>query len=448
MSNPERAALELSLRPAYRPKPLQIGTTNAVVALLVVLGIAGIVAYVARIAGDGGRVSWAYPTALLMVFISFIAAAPLIAYASRAARGYWGLPSRRIAELFVFPSLLSMVILIPVMATLPPLKGRANLWFDFAWGAPFFTDALALGIMLVAGLALLWVGLVPDLAAKAGDMENLPRWRRMMMLNWRGSVRDWKTVRVTVKVLGAFYLMAYIFVAMVLTTDLGQSLLPGWRSGIFPAYHAITGIQGGIAVVIVVSWLIRRFSPEAGQFIGDEQARNLGKLLLGLTLLWFYFFWSDFIVVWYGRKPTEIAAIQVQVASVYLVPFLIAVFCQLLIPIAFLIFNRVRRNLNLLAPVALLILVGQVFDRIRLFVPAMASEDPFAHRLEELPSAVGPDLIDILFIVGFFALAALAYLWAARRFPIHSGWELREGAMLREERKFMKTEVLVVGKPD
>ena len=448
MSSPERAALELSLRPAYRPKPLRISMTNAVVALLVVLGVGGIAAYVSRIAGDGGRESWAYPTAVLMVFISFVAAAPLIAYASRATRGYWGLPSRRIAELFVIPSLLSMVILIPVMMTLPPLKGRANLWFDFAWGAPFFTDALALGIMLVAGLALLWVSLVPDLAANAGDMNKLPRWRRMMLLNWKGSLRNWKTVRVTVKVLGAFYLMAYVFVAMVLTTDLGQSLMPGWRSGVFPAYHLISGIQGGVAAIIIVSWLIRRFSPEAGQFIGNEQALNLGKLLLGLTLLWFYFFYSDFIVVWYGRKPSEVAAVQVQTASVYLVPFLIAVFCQLLIPIALLIFNGVRRNLNLLAPVALIVIVGQVFDRIRLFVPAMTSEDPFAHSYEELPNAVGPDLIDILFIVGFLALAALAYLWAARRFPIHSGWELREGAMLREERKFMKTEVLVLGKPD
>ncbi len=448
MTDPERAALELSLRPAYRPKPLRISRTNAVVALLVVLGVAGVVAYIARLAGDGGRASWAYPTVVLMVFISFVAAAPLVAYASRAARGYWGLPSRRIAELFVIPSLLSMVILIPVLATVPPLKGRANLWFDFGWGAPFLTDALALGIMLAAGLALLWVGLVPDLAANAGDMERLPGWQRMLLLNWKGSARNWKTVRVSVKLLGAFYLMAYIFVAIVLTTDLGQSLMPGWRSGIFPAYHAITGIQGGIAAVIVVSWLIRRFSPEAGQFIGNEQARSLGKLLMGLTLLWFYFFWSDFIVVWYGRQPSEIAAVQVQVAGVYLVPFLIAVSLQLLIPISFLIFNGVRRNLNRLAPVALIIIIGQVFDRIRLFVPAMTSADPFAHQFEELPAAVGPDLIDILFIVGFFALAALGYLWAARRFPIHSGWELREGAMLREKRKYMNTEVLVLGKPD
>ena len=122
--------------------------------------------------------------------------------------------------------------------------------------------------------------------------------------------------------------------------------------------------------------------------------------------------------------------------------------CQLFIPLAFLIFNGVRRNLNLLTTVALIIIIGQIFDRIRLFVPAMSSADPFAHEFEELPAAVAPSVTDILFIVGFLALAALAYIYAARRLPLHSGWELREGAMLREERKYMKTEVLVLGKPD
>ena len=78
----------------------------------------------------------------------------------------------------------------------------------------------------------------------------------------------------------------------------------------------------------------------------------------------------------------------------------------------------------------------------------MTSEDPFAHSFQELPRAVGPDMVDIVFMVGWFALAALMYIWAARRFPIHSGWEMREGAMLREERKYMRTEVLVLGKPD
>jgi len=87
------------------------------------------------------------------------------------------LTQKRIAELFAIPSLLSLALAIPILAVLPPLKGRANLWFDFGWGAPFFTDVLALSIMLVAGLAMLWISVVPDLAATAGDLKQLPGWK-------------------------------------------------------------------------------------------------------------------------------------------------------------------------------------------------------------------------------------------------------------------------------
>ena len=51
---------------------------------------------------------------------------------------------------------------------------------------------------------------------------------------WTGTTRQWKTLRAANLTLGAFYLMGYAFVHMLLTTDLGQSLLPGWRSAYFP----------------------------------------------------------------------------------------------------------------------------------------------------------------------------------------------------------------------
>ena len=117
------------------------------------------------------------------------------------------------------------------------------------------------------------------------------RWQRLLYLNWTGTTRQWKTLRAANLTLGAFYLMGYAFVHMLLTTDLGQSLLPGWRSGIFPVYSAVTGIQAGIATTLLTLALMRRFSPEAGRFIGDEQASALGKILLATVLMWFYFFW-------------------------------------------------------------------------------------------------------------------------------------------------------------
>ena len=449
MIKPEQAALQVSLRPAFRPTGLRIAYSHPAIVVLLALSAVGIAAYVFRLTswGESERASWAYPAVILMFILSTAAGAPLLAYASRAARGYWALPARRVAELYIIPATLGYLLLIPILATLPKLQGRANLWFNFPAGAPFVTDALAVAGMLLAGFGMLWVSAVPDMAASWGDNRQMSTWRRLLIFNWTGTTRQWRAVKIGTRVFGAFYLMTFVYAHLVLSTDLGQSLLPGWRSGIFPAYHALSGIQGGLALSIVTLYLLKRFT-SVGVYIGNEQAINIGKLLLGTTLLWFYFFWSDFIVIWYARIPSEVAAMQLMIAVVYRVSFLIAFFGMFLIPFVCLIFNPVRRNLWSLAIVAGVTLVGLLFDRIRLFVPSMSHEDPFAHRLDILPEAFTPDVVDILLIAGWIALVALAFLWAASRIPPIVGWELREGALLRREQSFMKGHVLVLGKPD
>ena len=210
----------------------------------------------------------------------------------------------------------------------------------------------------------------------------------------------------------------------------------------------ITSFQGAIALIVITLYLLRRFAPSVGQFIGDEQAVSFGKLLLALTLFWFYFFWSDFLIVWYARIPSEVAAVQTNVAITYIVPFLIALSGQFLLPFFTLIFNPIRRNLSRLAAVSVIILIGLLADRIRLFVASMSHQNPFAHGLAELPAPYYPNVIDILFIIGVVGMVAGLYLWVLSRIPTPGGWEMREGAMYRREQKFMHTEVLVLGKPD
>ena len=449
MIHPEAAGLKLTLRPPYRPQALNVSLNNAGIAVLAALGALGVVMYVVKlITAWGDRAAWAYPTVVLMFILSTATAAPLIAYASRMAKGYWALPLRRIAALYAVPSLLSFVLLIPIMATLPPLEGRSNLWFGFSAGAPFLTDALALAILLLTGMALLWFSAVPDLAGPPSRVRAMGRWQRLLYLNWTGTTRQWKTLRAANLTLGAFYLMGYAFVHMLLTTDLGQSLLPGWRSGIFPVYSAVTGIQAGIATTLLTLALMRRFSPEAGRFIGDEQASALGKILLATVLMWFYFFWSDFLLVWYARLPSEVAAMQTTVAITYKLPFVLAAVLMLAVPFGLLIFNKIRQSLSRIGAVSALIIVGLIFDRIRFFVAPMANPSPFGHAMEELPAPVWPNALDVLFIIGVIGLMYAIYVFAAARIPVLNGWEMREGSMLRKERTFMKTHVLVIGKPD
>ncbi|MDE2990911.1 MAG: hypothetical protein OXU21_07595 [Chloroflexota bacterium] len=452
MIKPEAVGLSLSIRPPYRPSTIAINRKSALAIGVGLLAALGVVMYVVKLFSWGDRAEWAYPAAITLFVLSAVSAAPLVAFASRMARGYWALPTRRVVELFALPSMVLFVLLIPILGSLPPFEQdgvtRANLWFGWGGGAPFLTDQLAVSVMLLAGGALMWFAAVPDLAGPPSRVRAMPAWKRLLFLNWTGTKRQWIVLRTSMRWISAFYLMMYVFVTMILTTDLGQSLLPGWRSGIFPAYHVITSFQGAVALIVITLYLLRRYAPSVGQFIGDEQAASFGKLLLALTLFWFYFFWSDFLLVWYARLPSEVAAVQTNVAVTYIVPFLIAMSGQFLIPFVTLIFNPIRRKLARLTAVSVIVLIGLLFDRIRLFVASMSSENPFSHGLAELPEPYYPNAIDILFMIGVVGIVAAIYLWVLTRIPTPGGWEMREGAMYRREQKYMHAEVLLLGKPD
>ena len=441
MSGPEPAALSIGPASGFRPRGLVLNWGNTAYLVLGGLAILGVVMYVLRLSDWGDRPEWAYPTALMMWMLATFATAPLLAFATRMTRGYWSYPVRRIATLFIVPSTLGYALLIPVLASLPPLDDRASLWFHFRFGAPVITDALAVAAMGLAGLGMLWATSIPDLAAN--------RVCSGLTLGWRGTPKQWRALKMFAKLLGVFYLMTLVYASILLTTDLGQSLIPGWRSGIFPAYHVVTGFQTATALVIVASYLAWRFSPRIRPYIGSEQAINLGRIFLAFTLLVFYFFWADFVLVWYARLPGEIAAMQVNVAQVYGAAFAIAATCHFGIPFLCLIFNPLRRRFHLLALVAVVALIGSMADRIRLFVPAISNLEVTGHGpLDPLPAAVWPNVEDILFYIGWLGLLVFAYLFAARWIPLLSSWEMREGSLYRGEVEYGRSKYLLMAKPD
>ena len=139
---------------------------------------------------------------------------------------------------------------------------------------------------------------------------------------------------------------------------------------------------------------------------------------------------------------------QTTVAITYKLPFVLAAVLMLAVPFVLLIFNPIRQSLSRIGAVSALIIVGLIFDRIRFFVAPMANPSPFGHAMEELPAPVWPNALDVLFIIGVIGLMYAIYVFAAARIPVLNGWEMREGSMLRKERTFMKTHVLVIGKPD
>jgi molybdopterin-containing oxidoreductase family membrane subunit len=222
--------------------------------------------------------------------------------------------------------------------------------------------------------------------------------------------------------------------------------VPGWRSSVYPAYHTLTGFQGGVATTLVILLLLRTVGGYR-QYIGLEQFWGLAKLLLAFSLLWFYFWWSEFIITWYGRTPREQHLLQLLMFGPYQVAFYIAFACSFVLPFILLAWNRIR--VSVLGPplVALLPLTGLFFNCVRIYVSSFSIENVLRHELEHVPPTHFPDLADILLVPGGIAGAILVYMLATRVVPVLSYWEMQEGILLRAVKPLLRMPALVIGKP-
>ncbi|MFQ5860349.1 MAG: hypothetical protein ACE5IG_02210 [Dehalococcoidia bacterium] len=426
-----------------------------VVVVLAVLFTLGIIGFLIRLQdGLEDRLPWGYYAATFTFLLITVQAAPLASIAFRLARNDWRRPLARASELYAAVGLLTILMFIPLLLLLPSAEGRSTIWFKSLYrdgwplGAPHAWDFLALLFLVVLGLGLLYTAALPDLAT-VRDHATGARRRLMerLSLSWRGTPRQWAMLKAALGVLGAFYFMFLIFTITLISSDFGLSLVPGWKDSIFPPYQALAALQSAVAVMLITMFILRNVGGFK-EYLGLDQFWALAKILLALSLLWAYFWWAGFLTFWYGRTTAEQTILELLMFGPYAVPFILAfVFC-FIVPFLSLVSNPVRKSILGPTLVASSVLLGNLFNQIRIYVASFSIEDVTAGTLERVPAGHPPDAADILIILGGLAGAILLYLLATRLVPVLSMWEVKEGVHLRVARTFMGREVTMLAKPD
>ncbi len=433
-----------------------------VTGLLFLVGIAGFVLRVVT-SGFDEREPWGYFAATVAFLLSTAGAAPVVAVALRLVKAHWRRPLTRIAEMYAVVGGLSLLMFIPLLFLVPSAAGRRTLWFQdmdpptlglqSSWiipGAPHVWVTLQIAVFMVVGLALLWLSSRPDMAIMRERVSGrLASWGSRMSKGWLGTQKQWTVLQVGVGAVGALFFIMLVGTITLFCIDFGMTLVPGWRDSIFAAQQSINALQGGLATTVLTLWLVRRYG-KLEQYIHMEHFWGASKILLALTLLWFYFWWSAFIVFWYGRQPAEQAILDLLMFGPYRYVFILAfVFC-FVAPFFTLLWNGVRRSTWGPPLAAALILIGTLLDKIRLYVASYSvpNAEITAHLLEKVPPPNYPDIIDLMMMVGGISGAMFIVLMAARVIPIFSLWEMTEGIRLRAVRPFLRTKMVVLGKPD
>ena len=431
------------------------GRIRGVLVVLAVLGAIGIISLIVKLVlFNGEQAKWGYTAATMSFILTVGGGAPMVSIAAALAKGHWAKPLQRISVIFSLTGVVTAILMIPLLFQLPPLvtegARRRSVWFEAPDYSPHTWGLIAVLTLLTTGLALFYSSALPDFAVMR---DHGTGWRKRvgasLARGWVGTDMQWRALRLRIGMFGTLYFLFLIFTHFLISTDFDMSLVPGWRDAIYPMYHAMTSLQAGVAAVVLLAWASRKWFG-AKDYLQLDQFWALGRLLFATTLMWFYFWFSGFIVFWYGRTAADQAYLDLLIRGPMVWAFVLSAAFSFITPWWWLIWNRVRTSVNGPAIAAVIILFGILLDRVRLYVPAWSVPPNQIHDrfLQTIPSTVWPDVFDILIIVGMIALSAAIVLGATRAVPVLSVWQLQEYNLLGKPVKYLRTRGILIAKPD
>ncbi len=363
-------------------------------------------------------VMWGIYITNFVFFIGLSHAGTLISAILRLCKAEWRRAITRCAEV------LTVLVLFIGMSNIILDLGREDRLLNVLkhphLRSPLLWDVISVSTYLTASSIYLFLPLIPDIALMR-DSTTKRRWfYRTLAFGWSGTPRQWHVLERAITVMAVIVLPIAVSVHTVVSWVFGMTIQPMWHSTIFGPYFVAGAIFSGIAALIV-AMAVLRWAYGLGEYFKEVHFRNLGALLLVMTLLWFYFTFAEFLTTYYGGEPVHMRVFDAKLWGPYAPLFWGMVLCCFIIPFGILAPNRTR-NIPGTVTASIFVMIGMWLERYLIVVPTLINP--------RLPIARGvyyPTWVELSLTAGCFAAFILLYALFSKVFPIISVWEIREG---------------------
>jgi molybdopterin-containing oxidoreductase family membrane subunit len=395
-----------------------------------VVGAAGLLAWAYQlrrgmgVTGLDRPVFWGFYIVDFVFWIGISHAGTLISAILRLTDAAWRKPVTRAAEaITVFALMIGGMFPIIHLGRawlfywLLPYPNSRLLWPNFR--SPLLWDLTAIVTYVTGSMIYLYLPLIPDMAQLA---EHNTPWRRKLYralsLRWTGSDREWHALERAMKLMACIILAVAVSVHTVVAWDFAMALAPMWHSTIFGPYFVAGAIFSGIAALVIVMSMLRRVL-HLEAYLTLHHFRNLGKLLLLMSLLWLYFTMSENLTVWYGNEPNEMAVFGARTRAQYAPYFWTMIVLNFVVPFVLLGIRRLRTIANITVA-SVCVVIGMWIERFVIVVPTLANP-----RLPAAAGSYAPTWVEIAITAATFAAMAMLYMIFAKLFPIIAVWEYK-----------------------
>jgi molybdopterin-containing oxidoreductase family membrane subunit len=358
-------------------------------------------------------------------FIGISHAGTLISAILRVSKAEWRRSITRSAELIT-------VLVIGFGAIQPIIDlGRPdrvlNVLFHAQPRSPLLWDVVSIGLYFTSCTIYLYVPMLPDLAIIRDSGIKAPRLYRFLAAGYRDTPRQRAVLERVIGVLAIVVIPIAVSVHTIIGWIFAMTLRPMWHSTIFGPYFVVGAIYSGIAAILIAMVILRR-AYRLDQYFRDVHFDYLGRMLLLLACLWFYFTFAEHLTVFYGAEPAEMRTFWSKITGQYAVPFWMMTLGCFVIPFALMARSATRTpNGTLIASIA--VVIGMWLERYNIVVPT--SVNPI-WEIEAIGHYM-PSWVELSIMAGACAGFVLLYMVSTKFVPIVSIWEIKEGRAVVHE---------------
>ncbi len=384
---------------SFRSEP-RVGRKTWIV-LLGMLAVLGAAAFLAGISGSQAQRAWQVYLVNFLFWSGLAFGTVLFSAMLTMTNARWGRPLKRLAEApgaFLPVAFLLFWVLWGGREELFPWLheslGHKERWLNS--GFLFARDGASFLLLTLVSVALVCCSVRKDLrylaaGERAGSIE----------AGSREAASDPQHV------LSPIMGILYAVVLSLIGFDLVMSLSPHWHSTLFGAYYFVGSFYSALAAMAVLSYLAAR-KMGLEHTIQAKHFHDLGKLMLAFCLVTGDFFYSQFLVIWYGNLPVETRYVLLRVRES---PWDLLAWTVLVLafamPFAVLLSRKVKTKPVLMMAVGVAIMVGMWLERFLLVIPSLWKE-----------GNVPLGLTEVLITTGFFGLVGLCILLFLQRVPV------------------------------
>ena len=394
--------------------------------ILVVIILIGVLAWIFQlrrglgITGLNQPIFWGIYITNFVFFIGISHAGTLISAILRLARAEWRRAITRSAE--VITVLVLFFGVFNIVTDLGRPERMFKVFTDGKLSSPLLWDVVSIGIYLIASAIYLYLPLLPDIALMRDKIKSKTKrsFYKIFALNWRGTEKQWKILERAISIMAVVVIPIAVSVHTVVSYVFAMTIQPMWHSTIFGPYFVTGAIFSGIAALILAMYFIRR-SYHLEDYLKPIHFNNLGLLLLIMSLLWFYFTFTENLTAFYGADPAHLTVFWAKFTGGYAPYFWTMVTCCLIIPLIILS-NRRTRTVTGTMIASVSVIIGMWLERFTIVLPTLINP-----RLPYVRGMYHPTWIEFAVTAACFATFILLYILFTKFFPIISIWEVKEG---------------------